>query len=228
MNGLKSFLFFNDLGQLEVSQYLGISKVQMSRMVSGTAPLRHDQLLKLVSNDNGWNTEFLTDPVWAELEADGKRMSTEGPALAMRMLKRDDAGGKDGNALPLIPFDAVAGPGSPVYEDERAESYYSVSEFKDCDFMIRVKGDSMSPKFTGGDLLACRQRHILPAVEPGVRDPDPEPGRHGEEGHAVREGRLHQVRVREHEVRPVRRAHGRRRVGGPGQRIDIPGVAWTH
>ena len=57
--------------------------------------------------------------------------------------------------LPLIPFEAVAGPGDPLYEDERVEDYYMVSEFKDSDFLIRVKGDSMSPHFTGGDLLAC-------------------------------------------------------------------------
>lgn len=60
-------------------------------------------------------------------------------------------------SLPLIPFDAVAGPGSPVYEDERIENYYQVSEFKDCDFLIRVKGDSMIPRYTGGDLLACKK-----------------------------------------------------------------------
>ena len=63
----------------------------------------------------------------------------------------------DARSLPLIPFDAVAGPGSPVYEDERVEDYYTVSEFKESDFLIRVKGDSMSPHFTGGDLLACKK-----------------------------------------------------------------------
>lgn len=61
------------------------------------------------------------------------------------------------SGLPLIPFDAVAGPGDPVFEDERVEDYYTVSEFKDCDFLIRVKGDSMMGKFAGGDLLACRR-----------------------------------------------------------------------
>jgi len=64
---------------------------------------------------------------------------------------------RGGKNLPLIPFDAVAGPGDPVYEDEKVENYYTVSEFKDSDFLIRVKGDSMSPHFTGGDLLACKK-----------------------------------------------------------------------
>ena len=63
----------------------------------------------------------------------------------------------DARSIPLVPFEAVAGPGTPVYEDERIENFYQVSEFKDCDFLIRVKGDSMSPHFTGGDLLACKK-----------------------------------------------------------------------
>lgn len=151
MNGLKSFLFFNDLGQVDVANYLGINKSQMSKIVSGVSPLRHEYLMKLVSNDRGWNTEFLTDPMWAELESDSRRMSAEGPAAVRRNA------GVSGKALPLIPFDAVAGPGNPVYEDERIEDYYTVSEFKDSDFLIRVKGDSMSPHFTGGDLLACKR-----------------------------------------------------------------------
>lgn len=151
MYGLKSFLFFNELGQLEVANYLGISKMQMSRLVSGIAPFRHEYLTKLVTNDKGWNTEFLTDPLWAQLESGDKRMATEGAAVARKNI------GKNVKALPLIPFEAVAGHGDPVYEDERVEDYYTVSEFKDSDFLIRVKGDSMSPHFTGGDLLACKK-----------------------------------------------------------------------
>ena len=64
---------------------------------------------------------------------------------------------QDVQQLPLVPFEAVAGPGTPVYEDERIENFYQVSEFKDCDFLIRVKGDSMSPHFVGGSLLACKK-----------------------------------------------------------------------
>lgn len=151
MNGLKSFLFFNDLGQVEVADFLGISKAQMSKIVSGSAPLRHDHLMKLVSNDRDWNTEFLTDPLWAQLEAGNGRLATDGAAAVRKSI------GKANKPLPLIPFEAVAGPGDPVYEDERVEDYYTVSEFKESDFLIRVKGDSMSPHFSGGDLLACKK-----------------------------------------------------------------------
>lgn len=65
--------------------------------------------------------------------------------------------------IPLIPLDAIAGPGEPVYEDERDLEYYSVPAFRDSDFLIRVKGDSMTPKFTGGDLVACKKIDIKSA-----------------------------------------------------------------
>ena len=61
------------------------------------------------------------------------------------------------HTLPLIPLEAFAGPGLPAFEDERIEDYYTVSEFKNSDFLVRVKGDSMTPKFNGGDLVACKK-----------------------------------------------------------------------
>ena len=58
--------------------------------------------------------------------------------------------------IPLVPFEAVAGPGTMVFDDEKVIDYYEVREFKGADFLIRVKGDSMSPKYVGGDLVACK------------------------------------------------------------------------
>lgn len=61
------------------------------------------------------------------------------------------------HSLPLIPYEAFAGPGLPAFEDERVEDFYTVTEFRNSDFLIRVKGDSMTPKFNGGDLVACKK-----------------------------------------------------------------------
>lgn len=61
------------------------------------------------------------------------------------------------HTLPLIPLEAFAGPGLPSYDDQRIEDYYTVTEFKESDFLIRVKGDSMTPKYNGGDLVACKK-----------------------------------------------------------------------
>lgn len=144
MAGLKSFLFFNNLSQQEVADYLGISKSYMSKLVSGVMKLRPEHLSQLVSNDKGWNTEFLTDSTWDNLESGKNKIASQ----------QENAG------IPLIPLEAIAGPGTPVYEDEKEFEYYSVPAFRDSDFLIRVKGDSMTPKFTGGDLVACKKIDI--------------------------------------------------------------------
>lgn len=69
MLGLRSFILFNNISQVELAQLLGVSKGQMSKLVSGTAKLQAEQLEAILSNDKGWNTEFLTNPIWAELES---------------------------------------------------------------------------------------------------------------------------------------------------------------
>ena len=79
-------------------------------------------------------------------------MGGEGPMLNESHQPKPTA-----HSLPLIPMEAFAGPGLPSYEDERIEDYYTVSEFKNCDFLIRVKGDSMVPKYNGGDIVACKK-----------------------------------------------------------------------
>lgn len=63
----------------------------------------------------------------------------------------------DTTAIPLIPFDAIAGYGSFDFQELPIESYYTISELKGADFLIRVKGDSMTPKYNGGDIVACKR-----------------------------------------------------------------------
>ena len=62
--------------------------------------------------------------------------------------------------IPLIPIDAMAGFGTGGvqvmdYDTER----YVVPEFTELnvDFMLRVKGSSMYPKYNSGDLVACKK-----------------------------------------------------------------------
>lgn len=62
--------------------------------------------------------------------------------------------------IPLIPLDAMAGFGNGSaqvmdYDTDR----YVVPEFTelDVDYMIRVKGSSMYPKYNSGDIVACKK-----------------------------------------------------------------------
>ena len=60
--------------------------------------------------------------------------------------------------IPLIPFEAMAGALTSEqtvleYECER----YVVPAFKGADFLIPVKGSSMYPKYSSGDIVACQR-----------------------------------------------------------------------
>jgi phage repressor protein C with HTH and peptisase S24 domain len=62
--------------------------------------------------------------------------------------------------IPLIPIDAMAGFGSGgVQVMDYDTQKYVVPEFTELnvDFMIRVKGSSMYPKYNSGDLVACKK-----------------------------------------------------------------------
>ena len=66
-----------------------------------------------------------------------------------------------GAGIPLIPIDAVAG--LPVGESLAARfidcAHYVIPEFVNLnvEYMIRVSGSSMYPKYSNGDILACRR-----------------------------------------------------------------------
>jgi len=63
-----------------------------------------------------------------------------------------------GDGIPLIPIEAMAGALTSEqtvleYECER----YVVPMFKGADFLIPVKGSSMYPKYSSGDIVACQR-----------------------------------------------------------------------
>ncbi len=59
--------------------------------------------------------------------------------------------------LPLLPYDGCSGPGAPAFSDRVVEDYYAVPDFKESDFILRVKGDSMVPLLKSNDLVACKR-----------------------------------------------------------------------
>lgn len=65
--------------------------------------------------------------------------------------------------IPLIPIDAMAGFGTgEMTVMEYEVSRYVVPEFEELhvEFMIRVKGSSMYPKYNSGDLVACKKLNL--------------------------------------------------------------------
>lgn len=121
---------------------------------------------KIIGTANGYVNSIRSSINPDKLE----RIATEFPELNITWLligeplggpmlkpKVSDAGRDDTVSLPLIPIEVFAGPGEIDYGDERVQDHYTVTDFKDSDFLLRVKGDSMTPKYNGGDLVACRR-----------------------------------------------------------------------
>jgi repressor LexA len=76
------------------------------------------------------------------------------------MLKEEETAiipSNDGSGIPLIPVEAMAGcfTGSQTVLLQECDRYV-VPAFKNADFLIRVSGDSMTPRYLSGDLVACK------------------------------------------------------------------------
>ena len=64
----------------------------------------------------------------------------------------DDAG-----KVPIITESGFANIGYEELTSQQIEDYYYIKEFRNADFMLRLTGDTMYPRYKSGDLLACRE-----------------------------------------------------------------------
>lgn len=90
------------------------------------------------------------------LTGDGSMLKTEHTKEVMTPVAHQTDNPKEG--IPLIPFSAMAGALTGEqsvleYECER----YVVPAFNGADFLMPVKGDSMTPTFLSGDIVACQR-----------------------------------------------------------------------
>lgn len=138
---------------IEYLKQAGISKSEFSRVIgvsnayitSIRQSISQEKIQSIALNYPNLNIEWLLT----------------GKGEMLRTAINDTASVPDGrrmdNAIPLIPMDAFAGYPPQQYSDLPVEDYYHVAEFSRADFLIRVKGDSMTPKLNGGDIVACKK-----------------------------------------------------------------------
>lgn len=142
MFDFKGFRRENNLTQIEVATYLGTSKSFISQIEAGTRPLPAPMLSKLLDNKEGWSTAKLSD--------DCNHTPVVGAQPADRI------------GIPLLPVEAVAGvlSGNDMQVMGYDCEYYNIPTFKGAEFLIRVSGDSMQPKYYSGDIVACKRLPI--------------------------------------------------------------------
>ena len=134
---IKKLREFKKLTQIEFCEKIGIKQANLSHMENKGAKISVEIIQKIISYFN-INANWLLTNVGSMLKSEDVERST--------------------NGIPLIPIEAMAGFGEGEtnimeYDCER----YDIPLFKGADFLISVKGSSMYPKYSSGDVVACKK-----------------------------------------------------------------------
>lgn len=153
--------FFIENEGLSVRQFeslIGSSDGKIAKFIASNSSLKSDTLIKVMEIFPHLSINWL-------LTGEGEMLlsSSDKHEGTTKELQRNYEETTDLSkaGIPLIPVDAVAGFNgidSPSIHIDDCQRYL-VPEFKqlNAEFMIRVSGSSMYPKYSSGDILACRK-----------------------------------------------------------------------
>lgn len=136
----------------KLEQRIGCSNGVLSRAILKNTDISSIWVSKIIEEYPGYNSEWL-------LTGKGGMFR---PALADSHTFNEPTvvypPTTDPNGIPLIGLEVAAGFGSANFaiKEEDIQNRYIVPDFNGIDFMIRVKGSSMYPKYSSGDIIACR------------------------------------------------------------------------
>lgn len=152
------------IGALERS--IGASKGVLSRAINNGTDIQSKWIQIIVENYPRYSTEwFLTgrgEMLKANCSSTLQTTYTKDTEKTSNEQRNDEPIAlpthNPNEGIPLIPFEAMAGALTSEqtvleYECER----YVVPAFKGADFLIPVKGSSMYPKYSSGDIVACQR-----------------------------------------------------------------------
>jgi repressor LexA len=130
-----------------VEKELGFSNGYLAKMSKNKSSLGEDVIIKI--------SEYLDFSLNFLLKGDENNLVLKEPEQKYQTKRK--------LRLPLIPLNAVAGfpsgNGDVIHIDDC--EYYDIPEFnKKADYLIRVTGSSMSPKYNSGDIVACKRLSV--------------------------------------------------------------------
>ena len=138
--------FFKDKGlsQREIADSMGVCPAYINAVLCGRKAIGK-KVAEKISNLYGLSASWL--------------LTGEGEMLNQPTNEKEVSEKEKPNGLPLIPIEAMAGVLSGMdtsvmeYDCER----YHVPLFSGADFLIRIQGDSMMPKYVPGNIVACKR-----------------------------------------------------------------------
>ena len=143
--------------QKDVAERMGATRPNVSNALSGKEEYLTESFLRRFGDafSNTISIKWLLTGEGEMLSTDNALPEEEENAEHSQLIPAPP-----GKGIPLIPLPAMAGflKGSADLDRNDIEWYY-VPAFSDCTFLIRVKGDSMFPRYLSGDIVACREVH---------------------------------------------------------------------
>ncbi len=154
----------------DFARLLGITSTTLSRAFAKNekylTPVLVDKLQKM---HDEMDVENL--PAIAHADAHARELLKDDEHDDVEDYENENEDEENVNTLPLLPINAVAGfngiDEAGVMLEECPQ--YAVPEFSDAraEFLIRVSGSSMYPKYSSGDILACRKIREITFIQWG-------------------------------------------------------------
>ena len=147
MEGIRDRLFriaeYKGLSMRKFEEICNLNRGNISNMTeNGT--IGSDKLSKIIDAISDVNIEWL-------LSGRGEMLKSDDEQPQLIPLNTPEGG------IPLVPIEAWAG----LFHGEQSVAladceHFFVPAFKNADFIIQVHGDSMTPRYYSGDLVACK------------------------------------------------------------------------
>lgn len=145
--------------QADIARKMGFSAQQFSEILAGRNKLTPIFIIKFCVNTNT-NYDYIVKGTYPIFD-DEKNILLEQIILKEHQNTKDkeeDETKKD--TRPRVPYTASAGSLTSAVEGvmaEQCEQIPRIVAFPDYDFTIIIKGNSMEPKYEGGDEVACKR-----------------------------------------------------------------------
>lgn len=151
---IKQIIDYKKISTRKFEQIIGCSNGVMAKIISKNTDISSVWVSKIIDNFEEISPEWL--------------LTGRGEMLRSGTSSEDHFRGvtkmipvKAGEGIPLIPIEAVAGWNGVDHEGvtlSDCENYY-IPDFVSAgaEYLIRVSGSSMYPKYSSGDILACKK-----------------------------------------------------------------------
>lgn len=168
VNRIQKYIKYKGISMRSFEAHAGLTNGIISSALKRNTDLSWDSVSKIVDTYTEIDIEWLITGHGQMLKVNGEVIPISGAVEKTKTkeehhditLPRTDefeyVNNDNGGKVPLVhelSF-AILDPDDP--KSVQADEHYYIKEFRNADFMMRVAGDNMYPKYKPGDIIACR------------------------------------------------------------------------